>query len=356
MATSARLLRLLEDADAARTRTRRVSALSIGLSTAVTGAALLAVLGLGLLAFGGQVRTGAPTVAMLVLITVGIFETIEALPLAYQQAGVVRRAAQRLNHLFRAPVDAAAPTRYVAFPERASVALRDVAFSYCGASDERNHDERDHDERDHDASVGESQRVVVAHLHMTIQPGTLVALVGRSGAGKTTVLKLLAGELEPTAGAITLGGSAIDSISRTEFWRHVGYVAQDSHIFSGSIRDNVLLADPDADDAALFDALQAVGLADVVGSMDDGLDTAIGEAGDRLSGGQRRRLCVARALLRNPDILLLDEPTAGVDAATARRMLTAIRLRLPHSSIIVATHDPLPAAMADVVVTVGAAG
>jgi ABC-type transport system involved in cytochrome bd biosynthesis fused ATPase/permease subunit len=149
-------------------------------------------------------------------------------------------------------------------------------------------------------------------------------------------------ELESDTGQLILGGVPPSTLSAEAFWQRVGYVAQDSHVFSGTLRDNLLLAAPDAAEPDLWAVLDIVGLSALVRRLQSGLDTPMGEEGDHLSGGERRRLCVARAILRRPALLLLDEPTAGIDRPTAERMLRSLRAYLPSSTILVASHDPLP--------------
>jgi ATP-binding cassette subfamily B protein len=185
-------------------------------------------------------------------------------------------------------------------------------------------------------------RQVLHDVSLVAPAGSLVALSGPSGAGKSTLLRLYARELEPDTGQLSLGVVPPSSFSSDAFWRRAGYVAQDSHVFSGTLRDNLLLAAPDAADPHLWAVLNVVGLTGLVQRLQDGLDTPVGEQGDHLSGGERRRLCVARAILRRPALLLLDEPTAGVDRPTAERMLRSLRAYLPASTILVASHDPLP--------------
>jgi ABC-type transport system involved in cytochrome bd biosynthesis fused ATPase/permease subunit len=191
-------------------------------------------------------------------------------------------------------------------------------------------------------------------LDVALPDRGLTVVAGPSGAGKSTLLRLCARELEPAAGQLTLDFVPLGSIDIDTFWQRVGYVAQNSHVFSGTLRDNLLLAQPDAAEADLWAVLDVVRLTDLVRRLPDGLDTPVGEEGDHLSGGERRRLCVARAILRRPALLLLDEPTAGVDRGAAERMLRGLRAYLPSSTIVVASHDPLPLTVDVSLVLVGA--
>jgi ABC-type transport system involved in cytochrome bd biosynthesis fused ATPase/permease subunit len=173
----------------------------------------------------------------------------------------------------------------------------------------------------------------------TICSGSLAVITGPSGSGKSTLLALLARELIPMRGRVELAGIPLTCIDAADFARHVALVGQDEHVFDASVRDNLALAAPEADDAALWRVLDAVDLGALVRTMEGDLDSPLGAHGARLSGGQRRRLCVARALLRMPALLLLDEPTSGLNGAGSRSVIAGIRSTLPTATIVVATHD-----------------
>ena len=177
------------------------------------------------------------------------------------------------------------------------------------------------------------------NLTCVIPTGSLVAITGPSGVGKSTLLKLLARELEPDQGNIALGETPLARIQAEELYQHLVLVSQDSHIFNTSLRENLLMAKPDATEQDMRGVLEAVCLTNLVEKLVDGLDTRLGEHGEMLSGGERRRLSLAQALLKAPSILLLDEPTTGVDRDTAQRILTTLRAWLPLSTIVVATHE-----------------
>jgi ATP-binding cassette subfamily B protein len=165
----------------------------------------------------------------------------------------------------------------------------------------------------------------VRHLDFEVQQGEMVALTGPSGAGKTTVVKLLLGLLEPTAGAILVNGRAVDAAGAAALRARTGLVTQDTQLFEGTVRDNLRLAQPDASDAACLEALKTAAAAFSRPLDAAVLDLRIGEAGLRLSGGQRQRVAIARALLREPDVFVFDEPTSQLDAATEADLLDTIR-------------------------------
>jgi len=161
-------------------------------------------------------------------------------------------------------------------------------------------------------------------VSMVIPPGRRIAVVGESGAGKSTLAHVLVRFFDPEAGAVRIGGADIRGLSERDLRRAVVVVSQQSHLFSATVRENLLLAKPDADEAELRSALAAARLADFVDSLPDGLDTWVGEAGKRISAGQARRLAVARAVLRSAPVWVLDEPTEGLDRITEAALVESL--------------------------------
>jgi ATP-binding cassette subfamily B protein len=153
-------------------------------------------------------------------------------------------------------------------------------------------------------------------VDLTAEDGELVGIVGSTGAGKSTLLKLLFRFYDPQAGTIRVDGTDIADVSRRSLREHVGYVSQDPFLFDGTVRQNIAYATPDADQTAVERAAKLAGAHEFVTQLDDGYDTAVGERGVKLSGGQRQRLAIARAVLRDPEILVLDEATSHVDNET----------------------------------------
>lgn len=173
---------------------------------------------------------------------------------------------------------------------------------------------------------------------LTIEPGEYLALVGPSGVGKSTILGLLLGLLRPDAGRALVGGADLRSLDRDAWLRRIGWLPQDPHLFAGSIGDNVRFGDPDADDARVWRALDRAA-AGFVRDLPDGIHTTVGAGGTRLSAGERRRIALARALVREPRILLLDEPTAHLDPLTGFRILDALDgLHAAGATIVIACH------------------
>lgn len=177
----------------------------------------------------------------------------------------------------------------------------------------------------------------VTDISLEAKPGETIALVGPTGAGKSTLLHLIARFYEPDAGRILLDGRPLSSLSKEWLRDRIGYVTQESFLFNASLRDNLRLARPDATDDEIRDALGAANALGFVEELPDGLDTLAGERGTRFSGGERQRLSIARALLRNPPILLLDEATSALDNRTEKLVQQALeRLRSDRTSFVIA--------------------
>lgn len=185
-----------------------------------------------------------------------------------------------------------------------------------------------------------------------LDPGETLALTGPSGCGKSTLLQAIGGLVPVLSGEIRLGGLAVQDWAESPLRDAVTYLPQRSALMAGTVRDTLLLARPGARDADLEDVLDAVCLSRVT-TPRGGLDMVLGPRGTGLSGGEARRLTLARALLRRPALLLLDEPTEGLDDATARQVLAGLRAYLPEAMILMASHHPREAATADRTIALG---
>ena len=177
----------------------------------------------------------------------------------------------------------------------------------------------------------------ISGLTLEAKPGETVALVGATGAGKSTVLNLLTRFYEPTGGSILIDGSPLAHISKEWLRDQLGYVTQESFLFNTTLRDNLLLAKKDATDEELWAALESANAASFVRASPEGLDTVAGERGVRFSGGEKQRLSIARALLKNPPLLLLDEATSALDNTTERLVQQALEnLRSDRTCFVIA--------------------
>ncbi|MFJ8802286.1 thiol reductant ABC exporter subunit CydD [Streptomyces sp. NPDC102487] len=195
----------------------------------------------------------------------------------------------------------------------------------------------------------------VSDVSFTVAPGETVALVGPSGVGKSTLLNVLLGFVEPTAGRVRAGGVDLSAADLTEWRSRIAWVPQRPHLYAGSIAENVRLARPDADDVAVRGALVDAGAAGFVDALPDGVDTLLGEDGAGLSAGQRQRLALARAFLADRPLLLLDEPTASLDGATEAEVVETVRRLAVGRTVLLVVHRPALLVVADRVIRLEAA-
>jgi ATP-binding cassette subfamily C protein len=210
---------------------------------------------------------------------------------------------------------------------RRGVRLEQVSFSYAGTD----------------------QSVVIQDVDLTIQAGETTAIVGPSGAGKTTIADLVTGLIVPTHGRLLVDDLPLTP-ERMRSWRaRIGYVAQDTFLFHDTVRANLLWARPDASGEVIRQALRLAAAEDFIDGMPEGLDTVLGDRGVRLSGGERQRLALARALLREPSLLILDEATSSLDSENERRIQSAIEELHGHLTILIITHRLSTIRGADVV-------
>jgi ATP-binding cassette subfamily C protein len=198
-----------------------------------------------------------------------------------------------------------------------AIVLRDVSF---------------HHDRSSRAAAG------IEYLNLTIAPGTFLGVSGPTGAGKTTFADLLIGLLEPDSGQISVGGVPLRGATAVKWRDHVSYVVQDPYLFRDTIRRNLLWANPQASDAAIWDALAIAGVDDFVTGLKEGLNTVLGERGTLISGGERQRLCLARAIPRRPFLFVLDEATSAIDVPTERKIIKAILDLKPRPTIVMIAH------------------
>ena len=191
---------------------------------------------------------------------------------------------------------------------------------------------------------------VLDNASLAIPAGSLTAILGPSGAGKSTLADLLVRFLDPVSGSVTIDGTDLRELSLTDLRARVLLVDQAPFLFNASIAENIAFARPEATIEQVTAAASAAGLDPLIARLPQGLATRTGERGLALSAGERHRIAIARALLRQPDVLILDEPTAALDEETERVVALGLRRALPHATLIVITHKPALAEMADHVI------
>ena len=183
----------------------------------------------------------------------------------------------------------------------------------------------------------DDDRLVLRNLSFAIPYGQKITILGKSGSGKTTLARLIHGDLEPSQGRVELGGVVLFEL-RDRIWDYIGLISQDSYVFAMSIMDNLRIGKIDVTVEEAWQVLDAVGLKTYVETLPEGLGTITSEAGLNFSGGQRQRLVLARVLLQDPPIVILDEPTVGLDPVTEQRILDTVLTSLAHKTLIMITH------------------
>ncbi|AZR34806.1 thiol reductant ABC exporter subunit CydC [Xanthomonas vasicola] len=260
----------------------------------------------------------AELAAGLVFLTMALLEVWAGAGLAVQALQSARVAAKRLQAIVDQAPSVSDPVQAIDVPRTGKLQLQQVSFEWPG-----------------------SVRPILQTLDLTLAPGERIAISGDSGSGKSTLSALLLRLWDPQAGQLSYAGIDLRHVAQTQWHHRIAWLPQNAPVFAGSVRENLLIGDATADDAALWQVLDQVRLR-AWASAQDGLDTWIGENGGTLSAGQARRLALARALLRDAPILLLDEPTDGLDVDTAHALLLDLATALGERSLVMITHDVLP--------------
>ena len=236
-----------------------------------------------------------------------------ALMMQYQNA---RLALKSLEETMQRPTERANESAFIHRTEiRGEIEFRDVSFSYA-----------------------KDTEPVLKNASLRIRPGEHVVVLGRVGSGKTTLQKLILGLYAPTSGAVYIDGVDLRQLDPADVRRNIGYVGQDTLLFYGSLRDNIAIGAPYADDQTIIEAAEMGGLAEFVNRHPQGFDMLIGERGESISGGQRQGVAMARAVLLDPPILLLDEPTSSMDFSSEEQLKERLRRFTEHKTMVIVTH------------------
>jgi ATP-binding cassette, subfamily C, bacterial CydC len=291
-----------------------ITGLQDALGDLMMNLAMLAMLVLAIpLVAGGEIQ--GVYLAFLALVVLGSFEAVQPLGTAFQFLGRSVGAAERLFEIVDSEPEVEDPTEPLPLPEDHNLVFEHVSYRH---------------------ETGGPP--VLEDVTFSLEPGKRVAVVGPSGAGKSTLAGLILRFADPTSGRIFFGGHDVRGYAQDELRGLIGVVAQDTHVFNETLRANLLIAKPEATDDDLQRVLARAQLCDLVERLPDGLNSPLGEQGLKLSGGERQRLSIARTLLKDAPLLVLDEPTANLDPMTERALLDAVYSLMRDRSTLVITH------------------
>ncbi len=221
-----------------------------------------------------------------------------------------------LNEVMNKPVERPENDNFIHRPElRGEIEFRDVEFCYPGQN-----------------------AAILKGVSFKIQAGEKVVVIGRIGSGKSTLFKLLLGLYRPTGGAVLIDGIDLRQLDPADLRRNIGYVSQDTTLFYGTLRDNIAIGAPYADDSSVLAAAEVAGLSEFVNQHPEGFDMMVSERGDSLSGGQRQSVAIARALLMDPSVILLDEPSSAMDYSSEQQLKQHLKSLTTHKTMMVVTH------------------
>lgn len=296
----------------AQRRQSELTALSQALMLLIGGFAVIAMLWMAAGGVGGNTQPGA-LIALFVFCALAAFEALAPVTGAFQHLGQVIASAVRITQIVEQTPEVQFKEGHSVVPDSVAVQLTEVTFAY----------------------EGQTQNALDG-INLTVQAGQHVAILGRTGCGKSTLLQLLTRAWDPRQGQILFNTTPLTDFNEQTLRKIVSVVPQRVHLFSATLRDNLLLASPTASDEALCAVLEQVGLHKLL--EDDGLNAWLGEGGRQLSGGELRRLAVARALLHDAPFMLLDEPTEGLDATTESQILDLLAQTMKNKTVLMVTH------------------
>lgn len=313
---------------AAQARLATVRGVSNALAALMTGLAGLVVLLLAIPLVSAGAIDGV-YLALLPLTAIAAFEAVQPLGLAFQTLAACRAAATRLFTLADMPPAVVDPPRPLPAPVGGVLTVHDLHFRYPAQS-----------------GTSAAEAAVFAGVSFSVRTGERLAITGASGAGKSTLAALLLRFWEVDAGAILLDGHDLRAYAAEDVRAQIAVAPQAPHLFHMTIRDNLLVANPDATDADLAAACRVAQLHDLIATLPAGYETLIGDNGLQLSGGERRRLAIARALIKDAPILILDEATAHLDAVTAARLWQALEAHMAGRIVLILDHGAVALAHA----------
>lgn len=310
-------------------RRHRIDSLSGWLISRRRALARLDVLGQGAVSLAGYAATwvvlihvlpqapSAPLAVMAVLVVLGSMDVWLGLPAAWRQLTRSRLAAGRVTALAGRDPALSAPVRPRPMPKSKRLTLERVDFAWPGSS-----------------------RPVLQQLSLQVEHGERIALCGPSGSGKTTLALLMMRQIDPDAGVVRLGGLDLRDLDPAELRRCIGDLPQQPVVFHDTLAANLRVASPESGDAALTRALHHAGLGQFLSGLEDGLEHLLDERGGNISGGEQRRLGLARLMLADPPIVILDEPTTGLDRRSSQRLAERLDEWLRGRTVVMISHEP----------------
>lgn len=296
----------------AQRRQSDLTAASQAVMLLIGATAVIVMLWLAAGGVGGDTQPGA-LIALFVFCALAAFEALAPVTGAFQHLGQVIASAVRITQITDCPPEVQFPDASDAAPQQVNLRLSDITFSYP-----------------------EQPQSALSHLSLSVAAGEHIAVLGRTGCGKSTLLQLLTRAWDPQHGSITLNDKPLSHYSESALRASISMVPQRVHLFSATLRDNLLLASPQASDETLAAMLTRTGLDNLLD--DSGLNAWLGEGGRQLSGGELRRLAIARALLHDAPLVLLDEPTEGLDAATESQIIDLLHETMKDKTLLMVTH------------------
>ncbi len=303
----------------------RLSAISSAITFLLAQITVLLALVLAAILFKEDLLSGTD-LALVVFCVLAAFELVTPLPVALQMLAKIQKAARRIRQVTEMSPTTPQHIQTLDLPERYDLQLNDVSFRYP-----------------------DQQNWVLKNISLAIPQGSKIAIVGVSGSGKTTLLHLLMRYYDPDQGRILLAEHNLKQLDADQLMTCFGVLSQRSQLFAASIKQNLLIAKPNALATELDAAIQAVGLEKFISYLPEGLDTWVGESGVKVSGGEARRIALARLYLKNAPILILDEPTEGLDSDTERDVFNALAIFAKDKTVIMVTHREAGLGLVDVV-------
>lgn len=293
----------------------RLTAMSSALTLLLSQITLLTALVLAAISFQDGLLSGAE-IALIVFCVVAAFELVTPLPQAMQMLAKTQKAANRIKQVAELTPSVIQPKQALAIPDDSyDLQLDDVSFRYSN-----NHD------------------WVLKNINLSIPQGTKLAIIGASGSGKTSLLHLLMRDYDPEYGDIFFSGQNLRQFNSDDLLLNFGMLSQRSQLFAATIKENLLIAKPNASMTELNAAIKASGLEKLISYLPEGIDTWVGESGLKVSGGEARRIALARLYLKNAPVLILDEPTEGLDAETELEIFSALAKFAVNKTLIMVTH------------------